>query len=60
MEDFVNELEILASLRHPNIVLMMGAVVEENRLAIVSEVCILGVVGLTCDRNVVLCERLDA
>mmetsp|Transcript_2586 Transcript_2586/g.4216 ORF Transcript_2586/g.4216 Transcript_2586/m.4216 type:complete len:452 (+) Transcript_2586:1-1356(+) len=40
IEDFVGELEILAGLRHPNIVLMMGAAIEpDGRMAIVSEYC---------------------
>ena len=38
VEDFINELEILAGLRHPNIVLMLGACIEKDgRMAIVSE-----------------------
>lgn len=44
--DFLSELEILASLRHPNIVLMLAAVVEANgRMAIVSELCARGSVN---------------
>jgi hypothetical protein len=44
--DFLSELEILAGLRHPNIVLMLAAVVEAGgRMAIVSELCTRGSVN---------------
>jgi hypothetical protein len=44
--DFLSELEILASLRHPNVVLMLAAVVEASgRMAIVSELCARGSVN---------------
>jgi hypothetical protein len=45
--DFLSELEILAGLRHPNIVLMIGAVISDDggRMAIISELCSRGSVN---------------
>ena len=37
--DFANEVELMATLRHPHICLFMGAIVRFPRLCIVTELC---------------------
>ena len=37
MQEFKDEVDIMARLRHPNVVLFMGAVTRPNQLAIVTQ-----------------------
>lgn len=37
LQEFKDEVDIMARLRHPNIVLFMGAVMQANQLAIVTQ-----------------------
>ena len=36
-EDFVKEVEVISSLRHPNIVLYMGACIHEGKYFMITE-----------------------
>jgi len=51
MEDFRKEVSVLTHLRHPNVVLFMGACTEEGKLSIVTEFMPNGDVGSYLKKN---------